>query len=155
MKKTFIALFIIIILFFFMMSIKTESIETFNYQETSDTYFLDFSNDNLNTKNLKLKIAPFTGYKYKINKVYPKKIINKEYYSYNFNNIDVDIENFTKEYISNLENEYLYDEIDRVKRDGIDLVGIELCTEKDALTIFKNKFKKVKIISINNENYKK
>ena len=152
MKKLLITLFIIIIFFYAFMFVKDEKvISTMNYLETNeidDVYFLDFSNENLTTKNFKLKIAPFTGYAYKVNKIYPKFYIDKEYYSYDFNNIDLDIEKFTEEYISDLKRNFNYDEIDKVKTDGIKIVGVELYAQKDALTKFNKKYPNVKYYNV-------
>lgn len=153
------ALLIIIFLFYSFLFIKNNKVESaINYLDElqqNNTYYLDFSNELLTTRNLKLKIAPFTGYEYKVNKIYPKYYNKKEYYSYNFKNIDLDIDNFTNEYIMNLKNNYNFNEIDKVKQYGIKLIGIEIYAEKEAINYFKNKYPNVKIIPITNKNNKK
>ena len=148
MRNLIFSLIIIIILFFLSLYVKDNTIYTFNEIENGNLYLLDYENENLNTNNFKLKIGPITGYYYKINKIYPKYFNEKEYYSYDFKNIDEDLNDLKTEYISNLKKNYNYNEIDKVNEVGIDIKAIELYTTKDALTVLKNKFPKVKIISI-------
>lgn len=150
MKKVLI---VIIIIFLFIINYNKSSINAFNYMSfnENDIYFLDFTNDCLNTRNIKLKLSIFTGYNYKVNKIYPKKVINKLYYSYDFLSIDKDTEKFTNEYINDLKNNYYYNIVDDVKKSGINLVGIELYSQKEAIERFKKKYPNVKISNIDNK----
>ena len=154
MRNLIFSLIIIIILFFLSLYVKDNTIYTFNEIENGNLYLLDYENENLNTNNFKLKIGPITGYYYKINKIYPKYFNEKEYYSYDFKNIDEDLNDLKTEYISNLKKNYNYNEIDKVNEVGIDIKAIELYTTKDALTVLKNKFPKVKIISLDKKSKK-
>ena len=154
MRNLIFSLIIIIILFFLSLYVKDNTIYTFNEIENGNLYLLDYENENINTNNFKLKIGPLTGYYYKINKIYPKIVNEKEYYSYEFKNIDEDLNDFKTEYISNLKKNYNYNEIDKANEVGIDIKAIELYTTKDALTVLKNKFPKVKIISLDKKSKK-
>ena len=149
MKKILISLIIIIILFFLSLYIKDETIKpTFKEINNSDLYLISYENESMNTNNFKLKIGPITGYYYKINKIYPKIYNEKEYYSYDFKNIDEDLESFKEEYISNLKKNHNYNEIDKIKQNGIDILAIELYTKPDALKNLQYKFPNIKVKTI-------
>lgn len=156
MKKIFLSIIIIFILGFLIKNSSNDSKTVMEYNDDyniNSIYYLDFSNEILSTNNFKLKIAPFTGYNYVIRRIYPKYNSDlKKYYIYDFDNIDLGVQNFKDDYISYLRSEKLYDEVDKVLRTGIVIKGIEIYTSKEALKKFNKKYPKVKY-KILNENY--
>lgn len=156
MKKIILSIIIIFIFGYIFNSISnSESRAVMEYEDNTNinnVYYLDFSDEVLSTNNFKLKIAPFMGYRYVIRRIYPKYNTEiKKYYTYDFNNIDVGIQNFKEDYVSNLREENLYDEIDKVNKTGVIIKGIEIYTNKTALNRFLKKYPKVeyKILDIN------
>lgn len=153
MKKILISIFIVLIIAIMVLSCQTKSVLVMDYNENNDNiYELDFTEEILSTKNFKLKVAPFTGYSYIIRKIYPKYNREiKEYFVYDFRDIDDGIENFKIDYINGLRKEYLYDEIEKVYKKGIVISKIEIYSNKEALNKFLKKYPKVKYKIISKE----
>ena len=144
MKKFILVIFVIITLFI-LNNISTTT-AVINYETSDDNiYLLDFTEENLSTNNFKLKIAPFTGYTYEIRRIVPKHNTNlKKYYTYDFSNLDEGTENFKKDYINILKKNNLFDEIEKVYLDGVEISKVEIYSTKEALVKFLKKYPKVK-----------
>ena len=144
MKK--FVIFLIFFLFLIVLYNKEESMYVMSEEKNENyKYELDFSNENLNFNNFKLKLAVFTSYDFKITKVYIdyndniKDFFNKDYFSFSSNNLTIGISRLKEEYSIILNNNYLYDE----DLYNVRIRKIEIYTTTDALTIFKDKYPSV------------
>ena len=151
--------FIIISIFFLFIilsNMESEKIKmTMATNDNHNLYELNFSKENLNFRNIKLKLGLFTSYEYKITKVYidyPENIkeyfLDKEYFSFDSENFNRGIEKLREEYNVLLKEKYLYDELEK-DINNIKISKIEIYTQEDALTKFKSKYPNVTINRIN------
>ena len=154
--------FLIIFFFIFIFSImcfknNDKSISVMNFNEYEGNHYeLIFENELLNFRNFKLKIAPITSYEYNITKVYIKYSENikkyfkdKEYFSFNNSNINIGLDELKKEYTKILNDNYLYNELDKDINDVV-INKIDVYMSPDAVKKLRIKYPKI-IIKKNNK----
>lgn len=149
MKKLILILIFFLILICFKKNDNSQMVMGINSK--SRHYELIFTNDNLNFRNFKLKLGLFTSYDYNISKVYIKYnesvkeyFKNKEYFSFDNSNFNDGIEKLKDEYNLVLENNYLYNELDKDIND-VTIEKVELYASLDALDKFKSKYPNVTV----------
>lgn len=146
MKKLFI-----ILIFFLIISTMGNN----NYDVTAmsinsnyDDCELIFENENLNLRNIKLKLALFSNHDSYIKKVYikynmkVKDYFDKEYFSFDNTDFNLGIEKIINEYNEVLKDNYVYDET-LTDINNIQIEKVILSTNKDILNKFIIKYPKV------------
>ncbi|MBQ9024325.1 MAG: hypothetical protein IJ105_03775 [Bacilli bacterium] len=148
MKKLFI-----ILIFFLIISLlipKNNNVKmVMSDMNNNNHYELIFKDENLNLRNIKLKLGLFTSYEYNIPKIYIKYnenikdyFNNKDYFSFDSSNFNIGIEKLIEEYNIVLQDNHLYDELDKDISDII-IEKVEIYCEQDALDKFKDKYPNV------------
>lgn len=155
MKK--IILFLIIFsLFFICLELKKNKIETdtiMNYAIVNNNYYeydIDFSNENLNLENFKLKLATLTSYNYQIKRIYPKYekkykeyVNSSEYYIFNSNNLNETINDFRKRYFEKIKEIDFNRDISSITDNYINIKNVRIYTSEEAIDRLKNKYPNV------------
>lgn len=120
-----------------------------NANNDNNHYELIFDKENLNLRNLKLKMSIFLSNEHNIKKIYlkyPEKLKdyfnNKKYFSFDNNNFNDGIQRLKEEYNVVLKENYLYDELNNDICD-ITIQKVEIYASKDALIKFKEKYPNV------------
>ena len=145
---------VVILIFFLAVSLlipknNSEKMVMSDINDNDNHYELIFKNENLNLRNFKLKLGVFTSYEYNITKIYIKYndsikeyFNDKEYFSFDSSNFNNGIEKLKEEYNVVLNENYLYDELDK-DIENIVIEKVELYCEKAALNKFKEKYPNV------------
>lgn len=151
---------IIILIFFLIVSLiipknNKELMVMSNKNNDNNHYELIFDNENLNLRNIKLKLGIFTSYEYNITRIYIKYndnikqyFTNKDYFSFDSSNFNKGIEKLIDEYNIVLKENYLYSELDK-DIDSIIIDKVEIYCEEDAIDKFKAKYPNVIINRMN------
>lgn len=159
MKKFLISSILIIILLFsiFLFKENENDIPVMGdvrvYKIKDGEYMLNFEDEGLTLSNLKLKLAVFTSYKSIIKRIYinypnnsKEYFNNKEYFSFNNEDINEGISKIKEEYIRILEENNAYNLIENLSESNISINKVLVQTELEALDKFKNKYPNVKVI---------
>lgn len=152
--KTIFKIILIIILFLFIfnfMQYKNEDKQVFIENNVNGKHYkLIFDNEPLSIRTIKLKLNSFVTNGC-ITKVYIKYNDNikdyfksKNYFSFDNSNINIGIETLKREYISILNDNYLYDDIEK-DINNIVIESVDVYAEESVINNFKNKFKNVKV----------
>lgn len=157
MKNMFkVILIIALILFLFLFIEKNNDSKTvfIENEKNGNHYKLIFDREPLTIRTIKLKLTPFinNGYITKIYVKYDENIKdyfkNKKYFSFDNSNINTGIDTLKKEYLSILNSNYLYNELDKDINDVI-IERVDVYAEESIINNFKSKFKNVIIENIN------
>lgn len=159
MKKFLISSILIIILLFSIFSFKENENDipvmgdVRVYKIKDGEYMLNFEDEGLTLSNLKLKLAVFTSYKSIIKRIYinytnnsKEYFNNKEYFSFNNEDINEGISKIKEEYIRILEENNAYNLIENLSESNISINKVLVQTELEALDKFKNKYPNVKVM---------
>ena len=159
MKKFLISSILITILLFSIFSFKENENDipvmgdVRVYKLKDGEYMLNFEDEGLTLSNLKLKLAVFTSYKSIIKRIYinypnnsKEYFNNKEYFSFNNEDINEGISKIKEEYIRILEENNAYNLIENLSESNISINKVLVQTELEALDKFKNKYPNVKVM---------
>lgn len=138
MKKTLIIL-IILSLFITLFDYKIINAES---NTTYSSYELEFKDENLNLKNLKLKLAPFFEHTSYIKSIYFCE--NDKPYSFNYKDVNESIEYLKNYYIND------YKENREILNNNIKIEKVIVYSNNKVIAKYKKKYPKISISRLDN-----
>lgn len=154
MRKLFIILIFFLVMFNFNNSTQLTVMNEVN-NINGINYELIFDEENLNLRNIKLKLALFSNHDSYIKKIYIKynnnvnDFFDKEYFSFDNRNFSDGINKIIYEYNLVLKENYLYEELDK-DISNVKIDRVYLSTNKDVLDKFIKKYPNVVIKVVEN-----